>query len=81
LQPEAADRLGRIRLVKKDRATQIEDRLIILAQTGQLRQKVTEDQLKEFLAAAAESNEQDKIVVSRRKAWDADDNLDDLLGA
>ncbi|RYP03999.1 hypothetical protein DL765_010340 [Monosporascus sp. GIB2] len=80
LHPEAADRLGRIRLVKEQRATDVENRLIMLARTGQLRQKVTEDQLKELLSAVSESSrqaEQEKIVVSRRKGWDDDD--DDLL--
>lgn len=77
LHPEAADRLGRIRLVKEQRATDIENRLITLAQTGQLRQKVTETQLKELLNAMAGNKEEEKIVVSRRKGWDDDD--DDLL--
>ncbi|KAF4338491.1 hypothetical protein FBEOM_7636 [Fusarium beomiforme] len=76
LHPEAADRLGRIRLVKEERAVDIENRLITLAQTGQLRQKVTEAQLKELLNAMSESKEEEKIVVSRRKAWDDDDDLD-----
>ncbi|QPH17571.1 hypothetical protein C2857_002433 [Epichloe festucae Fl1] len=78
LHPEAADRLGRIRLVKEQRATDIENRLITLAQTGQLRQKVTEAQLKELLNAVADNKEEEKIVVSRRKGWDDDDD-DDLL--
>jgi DNA-binding TFAR19-related protein (PDSD5 family) len=77
LHPEAADRLGRIRLVKESRARDVEDRLITLARTGQLRQKVTEDQLKELLNAVADNKEEEKIVVSRRKGWDDDD--DDLL--
>ncbi|PHH86988.1 hypothetical protein CDD83_9458 [Cordyceps sp. RAO-2017] len=77
LHPEAADRLGRIRLVKPQRATDVENRLIMLAQTGQLRQKVTEAQLKELLNAVADNKEEEKIVVSRRKGWDDDD--DDLL--
>ncbi|KAF5023371.1 hypothetical protein F66182_4574 [Fusarium sp. NRRL 66182] len=76
LHPEAADRLGRIRLVKEERANDIENRLITLAQTGQLRQKVTEAQLKEILNAMADNKEEEKIVVSRRKAWDDDDDLD-----
>jgi programmed cell death protein 5 len=83
LDPAASDRLGRIRLVKESRATDIENRLIMLAQTGQLRQKVTEDQLKDLLNAVAENTrkeeEEQKIVFNRRKAgWDDDDDLLDL---
>ncbi|KKK14335.1 hypothetical protein P175DRAFT_0206533 [Aspergillus ochraceoroseus IBT 24754] len=82
LEPEAADRLGRIRLVKESRAVDIENRLLMLAQTGQLRQKVTEEQLKQLLNAVAENQRKDeeehKIVISRRKGgWEDDD--DDLL--
>ncbi|PMD39198.1 DNA-binding TFAR19-related protein [Hyaloscypha variabilis F] len=78
LEPEAADRLGRIRLVKESRAQDVENRLIVLARSGQLRQKVTEEQLKELLGAVAEGKEEAKIVVTRRKGtWDDED--DDLL--
>ncbi|KAI1460094.1 double-stranded DNA-binding domain-containing protein [Annulohypoxylon moriforme] len=77
LHPEAADRLGRIRLVKEERANDVENRLIMLARTGQLRQKVTEAQLKELLNAVADNKEEEKIVVARRKGWDDED--DDLL--
>ena len=56
----------------------MENRLITLARSGQLRQKVTEEQLKELLNAVAETKEEKKIVVSRRKGgWDDED--DDLL--
>ncbi|KAI9795675.1 MAG: hypothetical protein M1825_001265 [Sarcosagium campestre] len=79
LLPEASDRLGRIRLVKESRATDVENRLIMLARSGQLQQKVTEEQLKDLLNALADNQERDKIVVSRRKTdWD-DDDEDDLL--
>ncbi|KAK2743412.1 hypothetical protein FQN57_004877 [Myotisia sp. PD_48] len=79
LLPEAADRLGRIRLVKESRALDIENRLIMLARSGQLRQKVTEDQLKDLLNAVAENKEEEKIVITRRKGgWDDDDDLLDL---
>src|SRR2546430_6687241 len=78
LDPDAADRLGRIRLVKESRATDVENRLIMLARSGQLRQKVTEEQLKELLNAVAE-NKEEKIVIHRRKgSWDDDDDLLDL---
>ena len=83
LTPEAADRLGRIRLVKESRATDVENRLMMLARSGQLRSKVTEDQLKELLGAMAENEVKvgggggGRIVINRRKEWDDDD--DDLL--
>jgi programmed cell death protein 5 len=53
----------------------------MLARSGQLRSKVTEEQLKELLGAVAENNEKEvgKITVSRRKGgWDDDDDLLDL---
>jgi programmed cell death protein 5 len=51
----------------------------MLARSGQLRSKVTEDQLKDLLGAVAENESQaQKITVSKRKGWD-DDDLDDLL--
>lgn len=80
LHPEAADRLGRIRMVKEERATDVENRLIMLAQSGQLRQKVTEEQLKDLLNAVAENNskKEEKIVINRRKGWEDEDD-DDLL--
>lgn len=82
LTPEAADRLGRIRLVKESRATDVENRLIMLARSGQLRSKVNEEQLKEILGAMTENAEggggggRGRIVISRRKDWDDDDDLD-----
>jgi len=83
LTPEAADRLGRIRLVKESRATDIENRLIMLARTGQIRQKVSEEQLKEILGAVAEQSEKEesKIVVNRRGGggWDEDEELEALM--
>jgi len=83
LEPNAADRLGRIRLVKESRATLVENRLIMLARSGQLRQKVTEDQLKEMLGSLAEHEREngggaESYKVVRKSGWD-DDDLDDLL--
>jgi programmed cell death protein 5 len=54
----------------------------MLARTGQLRQKVTEEQLKEILGAVAEQQEKDeqKIVVNRKGGnWDDDDELEELM--
>lgn len=83
LEPEAADRLGRIRMVKESRAQLVEDRLIMIAKSGQLQKKVDEDQLKQMLASLTEHEKQsgqnlDSIQVVRKARWDEDD-LDDLL--
>ena len=82
LEPDALDRLNRIRLVKASRAEDIESRLIMLARTGQIRQKITEAQLREMLEAAAEQRreeEEGKVRVERRRgAWDDEDDLLDL---
>ncbi|CAK3778238.1 dsdna-binding pdcd5 [Lecanosticta acicola] len=86
LEPLAADRLGRIRMVNQKRSEDVENRLIMLARSGQLRQRVTEEQLKEILSAVAEQQNSAggeggggaKVTVQRTKRWDEDD-LDDLL--
>ncbi|KAF2163087.1 hypothetical protein M409DRAFT_68717 [Zasmidium cellare ATCC 36951] len=87
LEPSSSDRLGRIRMVNAQRAEDVENRLIMLARSGQLRARVTEEQLKEILAAVAKQNEEAAggggdgkggVKVVRRGGWDEDD-LDDLL--
>lgn len=54
--------------------------MIMLARSGQLRQKVNEEQLKDILNAVSEQQKDaEKVTVHRRKGgWD-DDDLDDLL--
>ncbi|RKF71970.1 DNA-binding protein [Golovinomyces cichoracearum] len=81
LEPEAADRLGRVRLVKESLVQEVENRLIALARSGQLRGKVTESQLKQLLSAMSETKEEEKIVISRKKgAWQNEiDDLDEFL--
>ena len=70
-------------MVKESRATEVENRLITLARSGQLRQKVTEEQLKEMLGSLTEHERETKgnlenMKVVRKSGWD-DDDLDDLL--
>lgn len=52
----------------------------MLARSGQLRQKIDEEQLKQILGAMAEQQEKrETVTVQRRKGgWD-DDDLEDLL--
>ena len=66
--------------MKESRATDVENRLIMLARSGQLRSKLTEGQLKDMLGSLAENereNGKSGVVISRRKGWE-DDDLDDL---
>ncbi|KAI0811205.1 DNA-binding TFAR19-related protein [Irpex lacteus] len=81
LDTAARERLSRIALVSQDRARQIEAILLRMAQTGQLRGRVTEEQLIDLLekADAAQGKSQPKkgaIVFQRRKA--AFDDEDDF---
>jgi programmed cell death protein 5 len=49
LEPEARERLNNIRLTKPEFARAIEQQLVLLAQSGRLKQKITDAQLKELL--------------------------------
>ena len=66
--------------MKASRAEDVENRLIMMARSGQLRSRVTDNQLKDILNAMSEQQQEaEKITVQRRKGgWD-DDDLDDLL--
>ena len=58
----------------------MENRLVTLARSGQLRSRITEAQLKDILTSVNEQQQEaEKFTVQRRKGgWDEDD-LDDLL--
>ncbi|KAI0094084.1 DNA-binding TFAR19-related protein [Irpex rosettiformis] len=79
LDTAARERLSRIALVSQDRARQIEAILLRMAQTGQLRGRVTEQQLIDLLEKADDAQgkshpQKGAIVYQRRKdAFDDDD--------
>ncbi|KAG8849818.1 hypothetical protein FRB96_000641 [Tulasnella sp. 330] len=76
----ARERLSRIALVNSSLSSQMEGILLRMAQTGQLRQRVTEEQLIGLLEQASEaqgkSNTKKGISFQRRKVVDDDDDLD-----
>jgi programmed cell death protein 5 len=49
LEPEARERLNNIKLTRPDFARAVEQQLVMLAQSGRIRQKITDSQLKELL--------------------------------
>ena len=53
LEPDARERLNTIKLTKPDFAGAVEQQLIQLAQSGRLRTKITDAQLKELLRQLA----------------------------
>ncbi|KAJ3728626.1 PDCD5-related protein, partial [Lentinula raphanica] len=74
----ARERLSRISLVSPERSRQIEMILLRMAQSGQLRGRVSENQLIELLdqmesAEGKTPAKQSKIVFQRRKDFDDDD--------
>ncbi|KAG9125831.1 transcriptional repressor general negative regulator of transcription subunit 4 [Ceratobasidium sp. 392] len=76
LDSSARERLARISLVRPALSGQIEQILLRMAQTGQLRGRVTEQQLIGLLEQAEESqakNVPKKVVYQRRKELDDDD--------
>jgi len=53
LEPDARERLNTIKITKPDFASAVEQQLIALAQSGRLRAKITDSQLKELLRQLA----------------------------
>ena len=50
MEPEARERLNTIKLTKLEFAAAVEQQIVALAQSGRLRQKITDDQLKQLLS-------------------------------
>ena len=76
----ASERLANIALVKPEKARQIENYLLQLAQSGRLGNgaKVSEDEVKELLKKFAEQTQKSsKITIQRRKNMFDDDDDDD----
>jgi len=53
LEPDARERLNTIKLTKADFAASVEQQLVALAQSGRLKNKITDAQLKELLRQLA----------------------------
>ncbi|KAJ2028924.1 hypothetical protein IWW57_001939 [Coemansia sp. S610] len=73
LTPEAMLRLKQMAIVKQDKVRAVEDMLLRMAQMKQIRNRVTEDELKGMLMQInAEHDKETKIVYSR-KVYESED--------
>ena len=64
LTPEARERLGRLKIAYPDVALQVEDRIIMLAQSGRLNTMIDDPTLKEILARIVPSKRE--ITIKRK---------------
>ncbi len=64
LTPEARERLGRLKIAYPDIANQVEDRIIMLAQSGRLNTMIDDATLKEILSLVAPSKRE--ITIKRK---------------
>ena len=81
LHPAALERLNRIKLVKPDKARQVQNQLLMAAQRGKLQGRVSDKALQEMLGAMTQQT-QTKVSFQRKRYFDdddSDDNDDDLL--
>ena len=64
LTPEARERLGNLKIAYPDIALQVEDRIIMLAQSGRLNTMIDDPTLKEILARLVPSKRE--ITIKRK---------------
>ena len=62
LEPEAKERLSRLKLAHPDLAEAVENQLIALAQSGRLNQRITDEMLVEILRRVAPKKRETKII-------------------
>eukprot|EP00730_Choanoeca_flexa_P007208 TRINITY_DN12296_c0_g1_i1.p1 TRINITY_DN12296_c0_g1~~TRINITY_DN12296_c0_g1_i1.p1 ORF type:complete len:145 (+),score=35.01 TRINITY_DN12296_c0_g1_i1:30-437(+) len=77
LDQQARERLQSIRTVKPEHAALVEANLLRMAQSGQIRGKISEGEFKQFLAQVHQQTaKKTKIKFARREMDDDDDDLE-----
>ena len=81
LTPEALERLGRVKIVKANKAEALEMKLIQMAMKGEIQKQINEDVIVNMLETAAAADAEKTKVKFKRRALDedSDDNDDDLM--
>ncbi|WP_292517221.1 DNA-binding protein [Methanoculleus sp.] len=62
LEPDARERLNTIKLTRPEFAKAVEQQLVMLAQSGRIRQRITDDQLKALLTQLTPSKKEFRIT-------------------
>ena len=62
LEPEARERLARLKLAHPEIAEAVENQLILLAQSGRIKQKISDDVLKSILRQIASRRRETRII-------------------
>ncbi|AEA47758.1 DNA-binding protein [Archaeoglobus veneficus] len=62
LEPEARERLSRVKLAHPEVAEAVENQLIFLAQSGRITTKISDEMLKEILKRAMPKKREPKII-------------------
>lgn len=62
LEPEARERLNTIKLTRPEFAKAVEQQLVMLAQSGRIRQRITDEQLKGLLTQLTPSKKEFRIT-------------------
>jgi len=76
LSPEANERLARVKIVKPEKAAQLENQLMSMAKSGKLKGVVSEAQLSQLLETVSEKEV--KVTTMRKKnAFDSDSDDED----
>jgi len=78
LEPEALERLNRVGLVKPEKQQKLEERLIMLAQSGQMSEKVSDSQLVMMIEKLdqIQAPASGKIKFHRKRPDDDEDDID-----
>eukprot|EP01138_Halocafeteria_seosinensis_P009577 gb/GECG01009787.1/.p1 GENE.gb/GECG01009787.1/~~gb/GECG01009787.1/.p1 ORF type:complete len:145 (+),score=42.42 gb/GECG01009787.1/:1-435(+) len=79
LDSEAKERLNRLSIVKPEKARQVEDQILAMAQKGQMSSKITDNQVTQMLEGISgkEEEKKTKVTFKRSTLFDSDDEIDD----
>ncbi len=66
LTPQARERLTNLKMARPEYATMLENQIIQLAQANQIRQPITDEQLKLMLKHLTERRRESKIIFKKR---------------